>query len=239
MSDDPAGSILRAVLAVEAADRPAQVQDAVRTAAAPFGFDRFVLFSTAGSAEPGVDRILWIEGDWFENGGAVDADTYVRRCPMTQHVLDARAPFFWSKTHTESGERYRVRRAPTGPGLHGLQVPVFGPNGLEGAMSLGGARIVSGAVSRVFLPVLAVAAFRAAERLLIQTDRHGGAALSEREREVLRWTAAGRRQIEIAETLGLSERTVENHLRRVRIKLGVATTAQAVRVAMRQGELEG
>jgi predicted transcriptional regulator len=30
---------------------------------------------------------------------------------------------------------------------------------------------------------------------------------------VLAWTAAGRRQTEIAATLGLSERTAENHLR--------------------------
>lgn len=63
--------------------------------------------------------------------------------------------------------------------------------------------------------------------------------LSEREREVLAWTAAGRRQGDIAATLGLSERTVENHLRRVRQRLGVTTTAQAIKVAIRNGDIEG
>ena len=55
---------------------------------------------------------------------------------------------------------------------------------------------------------------------------------------MLRWVAAGRRQAEIAATLGLSTRTVENHLRHARQRLGVATTAQAVRAASRRGEIE-
>ena len=42
---------------------------------------------------------------------------------------------------------------------------------------------------------------------------------------------------EAARILGLSERTIENHLRRIRKRLGVATTAQAVRVAIRNGDI--
>ncbi|MCC4104765.1 response regulator transcription factor [Serratia ureilytica] len=41
----------------------------------------------------------------------------------------------------------------------------------------------------------------------------------------------------IAAMLGLSERTVENHLRRIRRRLGAATTAQAISVAIRLGEI--
>ncbi|WP_244484879.1 LuxR C-terminal-related transcriptional regulator [Bradyrhizobium tropiciagri] len=41
-----------------------------------------------------------------------------------------------------------------------------------------------------------------------------------------------------AASLGLSERTVENHLRRARLRLGVATTAQAIRLAIRSGGIE-
>ncbi|MFH7396916.1 response regulator transcription factor, partial [Pseudomonas syringae group genomosp. 7] len=82
------------------------------------------------------------------------------------------------------------------------------------------------------------AAFRAARRLAESPAERSGSALSNREREVLRWVAAGRRQAEIAATLGLSTRTVENHLRHARQRLGVATTAQAVRAASRRGEIE-
>ena len=81
------------------------------------------------------------------------------------------------------------------------------------------------------------AAFHVARRLLEAPDGPVAGALTDREREVLAWTAAGRRQVEIAAILGLSERTIENHLRRIRKRLGVATTAQAVRVAIRNGDI--
>ena len=73
-----------------------------------------------------------------------------------------------------------------------------------------------------------------------QADREAReryAQLSEREREVLNWVAAGRRQADIAATLGLSERTIENHLRRIRRKLRARTTAEAVQIAVRIGAI--
>ena len=51
------------------------------------------------------------------------------------------------------------------------------------------------------------------------------AGLSEREREILGLMAEGRTNRGIAEQLYLSERTVESHVRRVLIKLGVPDTA--------------
>ena len=129
-------------------------------------------------------------------------------------------------------------KQPRGEGLHGLQVPVFGTTGLEGAISFAGTAIDASASARLLLDAAAAAAFRAARRLSETPTELSGSALSTREREVLRWVAAGRRQAEIAATLGLSARTVENHLRRARQRLGVATTAQAVRAASRRGEIE-
>ena len=135
------------------------------------------------------------------------------------------------------GERYQVVKQPRGDGLHGLQVPVFGPTGLEGAVSFAGTSIDASASARVLLDMVGTSAFRAARRLAEAPADIRAGALSAREREVLRWVA-GRRQAEIAATLGLSARTVENHLRRARQRLGVATTAQAVRAAGRRGEIE-
>ncbi|WEI21861.1 helix-turn-helix transcriptional regulator [Acinetobacter bereziniae] len=62
--------------------------------------------------------------------------------------------------------------------------------------------------------------------------------LTQREKEVLKWAAIGRKQIEIAEILKISERTVENHLRNVRKRLGVKSTAQAIASAMVSKEIE-
>ena len=90
--------------------------------------------------------------------------------------------------------------------------------------------------ARLALQVVATAGFTAARRLLDGPPR--ATELSAREREVLGWTALGRRQTDIAAGLGLSARTVENHLRRIRQKLGVATTAQAVGLALQRGQID-
>lgn len=237
MTIDFAQAAFRGALVIEGARTLTTIKDAVRTFSASLGYDRFVLFSASPARDDVVERIYWVEGDWFGSGEPVDAETYVRHCPMTRHILATHEPFFWSKTASQEHERYHVVRAPQGPGVHGLQVPVFGPLGLEGGVSLGGERIDASPQARLALSLIGEAAFFAARRLLELPPEQPIRNLSDREREVLAWTAAGRRQIEIAATLGMSERTVENHLRRIRKRLGVATTAQAISVAIRNGEI--
>lgn len=229
--------LFKSALIVEGADTLAAVQDAVRAFCVPLGYDRFVLFSASAAKDEIVDHIYWVEGDWFEKGEPIDVETYIRRCPVTRHILEEREPFFWTKTPGEDGELYRIVRLPRGQGIHGLQIPVFGHSGLEGAMSLGGERIDASPRARLALKLIAEVAFITARGLLEAPVREEIGALSDREREVLAWTAAGRRQAEIAVTLGLSERTIENHLRRIRKRLGVTTTAQAIRVAIRNREI--
>lgn len=232
-------NLLSRVALIERAETFEVVKQQLRGFCAPLGYDHFVVFSASSARDDLIERLYWIEGDWFSDGRDVDAETYIRLCPVRQHMLDAREPFFWSKTGATEGDLYRIVRNPRGPGLHGLQVPVFGPTGLEGAVSLGGRGIDASAQARFGVRTLAEAVFLAARKLLDAPPAGAIEALSEREREVLGWTAAGRRQGEIAATLGLSERTVENHMRRIRRRLGVATTAQAIRVAIRNGEIAG
>ncbi|MGN7931868.1 PA1136 family autoinducer-binding transcriptional regulator [Sphingopyxis sp. J-6] len=237
MSAVTADAAFRSVLAIEVADELAAIENGVRAFAGPLGYDRFVLFSASAAHDEVLQSIYWVEGDWFGDGESVDAATYIRRCPVTRHILEAREPFFWTKTVGEDGDLYKVVRVPRGQGIHGLQIPIFGPLGLEGAMSLGGERIDASPQARLALGLIAEAAFLAA-RKVFEAPIDSVSKLSDREREVLAWTAAGRRQADIAVTLGLSERTVENHLRRVRKRLGVLTTGQAIRVAIRNGEID-
>ena len=186
-----------------------------------------------------VEHLYWLEGEWLESGEVVDLHAYMRECPMAMHIRERDQPFFWSKTVGASGEQYRIVRQPEVPGRHGLQVPVYGPLGLEGAMSFGGDQIDASAHARVGLALIAVAAFHAARRLMEMPVAGHERALTGREREVLEWVSRGWRHADIATTLKLSVRTVENHLRSARRRLGVATTAEAVRVAIRNRDIEG
>lgn len=188
----------------------------VRALAGPLGYDRFVLYASSPPGDGIVERLLWLEGDWFGNGSKVDPETYLARCPVNRHVLETNHAFFWIKTGTAGEETYRVVRQPRGPGIHGLQVPIFGHVGLLGAMSFGGETIDSAIETRLALTLAATAAFHAAQRLVEPEARDAKPRLSDREREMMRWVASGRRQADIALLLGLSERTIENHLRRVR-----------------------
>lgn len=58
--------------------------------------------------------------------------------------------------------------------------------------------------------------------------------LSEREREVLRFVAQGMKDAEIADTLFLSVRTVNAHLRSIYSKLNIKTRSQATRFALEE-----
>lgn len=59
--------------------------------------------------------------------------------------------------------------------------------------------------------------------------------LSEREIEVLRFLAQGRRTREIAELLGISGKTVETYRSRILMKVGVDNLAELVKFAIRAG----
>ena len=66
----------------------------------------------------------------------------------------------------------------------------------------------------------------------------GGAALSDREAEVARLTAAGHSNKEIAARLELSVKTVETYRARGMEKLGLGSRADLVRYAVQQGWLQ-
>lgn len=120
---------------------------------------------------------------------------------------------------------YRIVRGVRDLGqVNGMQVPVFGRNGLEGAVSFAGERLDLNAgcklAAQAFCPIL----FFALKRLRGPVSAGDAQALSEREREVLQWIALGKQQAEVAAILMISERTVENHLRAARRRLGAAST---------------
>ncbi|HYW16719.1 MAG TPA: LuxR C-terminal-related transcriptional regulator [Allosphingosinicella sp.] len=73
--------------------------------------------------------------------------------------------------------------------------------------------------------------------LALRQQRAAGLAstLSPRQREVLQEMASGQRNKQIAWSLGLSEKTVKMHRALLLDKLGVKTTADAIRLAVEAG----
>ena len=226
------------IVAIERSADMDALHRSVRAFAGPLGYDRFILYVAPLIGDDLVEELLWMEGDWVGEGSDLDPETYLARCPVNRHVLETDHPFFWTKTGEPGHDAYRIVRRPSGPGLHGLQVPVFGHAGLIGAMSFGGTAIDSTVDTRSALTLIATAAFHAAQRLAGPNEPTSMPHLSDRELQIMRWVASGRRQADIALMLGLSERTVESHLRRIRKRLGATSTAQAMHLVVRAGSLK-
>ena len=233
------GGLAATIVAIERSADMDALRRSVRAFAGPLGYNRFILYAAPPSGDGIVEQLLWMEGNWVGEGSAFDPEAYLARCPVNRHVLETDQPFFWTKTGQPGHDAYRISRRPSGSGIHGLQVPVFGHTGLIGAMSFGGTAIDSTVETRSALTLVAVAALHAAQRLAAPNAAPSMPHLSDRELQVMRWVASGRRQADIALMLGLSERTIENHLRRIRKRLGATSTAQAMHLVVRAGTLEG
>jgi DNA-binding CsgD family transcriptional regulator len=63
--------------------------------------------------------------------------------------------------------------------------------------------------------------------------------LTDREKEVLGWVAAGLQNKEVAQKLGISLATVRNHIHNILEKLDVHSKLEAVSLAFRQGWVAG
>jgi DNA-binding NarL/FixJ family response regulator len=78
-------------------------------------------------------------------------------------------------------------------------------------------------------------ALRLLEPVAVEGPGDKGAALSGREREVLRLILEGWRDREVAERLGIGKRTVDKHRQHLMAKLGVHSAVGLVRAAMGLG----
>lgn len=73
---------------------------------------------------------------------------------------------------------------------------------------------------------------------MLRLAQAGDIALSQREREILDWVRKGKTNWEIAQILGISERTVKFHVQNIMLKLDVSSRTRAVAVAMERGLID-
>ena len=146
--------------------------------------------------------------------------------PALRHAHQRADPVYWDEVaelapanERESEFAEIFRRADLGDGVG---IPVFGPDGRMGQCGLGfrkGVRRLEPAVLREFQWVCELAHLRYCALLVPALGPLP--ELSLRETEVLAWVARGKSNPLIAEILGISSHTVDAHLRRIYLKLGV------------------
>jgi LuxR family transcriptional activator of bioluminescence operon len=174
-------------------------------------------------------------------------ETYADADPVIRDCLVTRLPIHWTEAYranARSAQETRMMEDAWENGLRrGLTIPIHGPRGELGIFSLN-----SQLGDKEFLRVTNETKFDAqviAYHFHDAVQRTLKAAhnvplpipLTEREVEILRWTAAGKTAWEIGGILKISERTVNFHIQNVMEKFGVHNKTHAAAKAMGMGLL--
>ncbi len=155
---------------------------------------------------------------YFESGG-------YRAGRLLQHAKSHLRPFYWDELprdpKTISDPEYATLQIKSDQ-ICGVCIPVFGPNGRNGLASLempeGVQRLSSETLHEM---QWAVQLGHLRYCALWVPELGPSPRLSPREQEVLIWVAKGKSNPSIAEILGISAHTVDAHLRRIYLKMGV------------------
>jgi DNA-binding CsgD family transcriptional regulator len=153
-----------------------------------------------------------------------------------QQAVQHPTPFTW----TEAKQRFptasaEIFAAAAGFGwTEGFVVPVHGPGPRRGIVSLAGSGPAVAGERRQRMEAICLTAYERA-RQLTETELREAEAFTPREAEVLALIAAGQSDGAIASALGISKTTAHFHAENARRKLGAATRAHAVALALARG----
>jgi LuxR family quorum sensing-dependent transcriptional regulator len=151
-----------------------------------------------------------------------------------QRVHTTRDPFRWSDTRDPGNDRRRtlvLDEACEFGMCDGFVVPFRNAGELEAGVSFGTDKYMLTPREESAIHMISLYAFMG----LRPSGPMRGIELSRRERECVKWLAAGKTAWEIGMILGLQELTVQQYLKTARQKTGAANGPHLVAVCIRQG----
>ncbi len=216
------------------------VANAFEHAIARYGIQHFMATGLAVKGQPFEDFVIasrW-PAEFFML--YIEKD-YARFDPLIRRSMQSHMPFEWrADSYRSDGDTQVVelmRRAADFGLKQGYLVPIHGPKGYEGCVSMAANALELSAHARSAVHLMALYAFDRMRTLRgKQPDKK--IPLTAREREVLSWVAAGKSAAQISQALKISKRTVDEHSQTAARKLGAANRTQAVAIAMRDRIIE-
>jgi LuxR family quorum sensing-dependent transcriptional regulator len=228
--------------AIELIGRAASLSDvcnAVSDLVGSFGYNHICFLASSAYREQSFDNKVvlklwpkaWAEQYAFSNFYSFD--------PVAPRIRQQPESFTWAEVSTTSKIATSIMEiATTDYGLkHGLCIPVHGMNGYQAGASLAGREVETTQEARAAIELATMFAFN---RLTIIKSREPSRpmVLTRREREVMKWVAAGKTAWATSAILKISEDTVNKMASTAMQKLNVHTRAQAVAECIRRGEIE-
>lgn len=230
---------LDAIEQFDRAENITSLSNQLARAIASFGYQFLCCVSAPGLQKRAFDqRILlnaWPKG-WFEQ---YRTSNFHAHDPVAASLRVRTEAFRWAdvavpqddplakSVMTISMSDYRMR--------HGLCVPIHGLSGYQAGISFAGFDVEDGAEANATVQLIGIYAFNRLANLKSACKQH--VILTEREREVLRWTAAGKTAWDTGGILNIATDTVNKHMASAMRKLNVHSRAQAVAESIRRGEI--
>ncbi len=231
-----------------AATSPQAVFELFNRAVCELGYDRIAFCAATFAAQEALAKgnlrpvvALNYPEDWVTH---YFARRYQEIDPVFLLTPSKGAPFLWNdivKQEPLSSRQRQLFDECREAGLHdGVSVPIHGPRGESYVVCLASNQPGDGgdggdgrlAKLQILSTQFQLAYTRAAGG---QVAAGKGLHLTERERECLTWTARGKSAWAISEIIGVSEHTVNFHLKSVMRKLDTGNRVAAVVTAVRQG----
>jgi LuxR family transcriptional regulator, quorum-sensing system regulator BjaR1 len=205
-----------------------------------FGYENF---SIAGIPMPGesIDPYIMVCGWPDEWAKRYRERNYVNYDPVIKKVRVANKPFMWDEAPLKDNdiESKKVLDEAADFGLvEGFAVPIYTTHGFQAIVTFGANQLQLDKSEQAALHLVAIYAHQAIRSLLPNSGKDAGfwrleKQLTFREIECLKWTAAGKTAYEISVIIGLSNRTVEQHIKNCLSKLNASNRVQAVAEAIR------
>ena len=213
------------------------VMDRLETALAQFGFENFIVTGLPHPGQHGEAMVLtgkWPKG-WLD---IYIQENYIEADPVVRWSRRGPEPFDWSQARydrTAEPRAHEVMARAVGFRMaNGYYIPMPGAAGAHAGISMAGVDPDLSSRARLAIRLMGTCAYERIRDLVAPADAGHPKPLTERESEVLTWTALGKTSSEVAEILNLSKRTVDEYAVRAARKLGAQNKTHAVVKALQQ-----
>lgn len=196
---------------------------------AKLGFERMV-FAVVPSPYAGIEH-GYLQSTYPEKWRQqYDSQGLANHDPTVLHCRSKSLPLVWTPAIYETSQQKALHEEAVSFGLRaGVTLPMHGPNGIAGMLSLATDRSPNSSNLKEinhYLPALSLlrdVAFERSRPFFTEQIALRKPRLTEREMECLKWLVAGKSSWDIAQILKISVATVDFHIKNIRGKLGASS----------------